>query len=562
MVVDPTFDRAMSVAETKAACRRDPKALLSLMRGFDPTLQEHFSFNMDDPEGDWYWQALIVDWWMGVLPEDRWPELALTLGWWEDFDPASRKFLILKARQLGITWLAVAVGLWYCLFRPGSNVVCYSHGQEEAKLLVQRAWLMYQSIPEEYRGHVDVVTPLKAELPSEKIVLKHHDGRFSVLKALPDTQKAGHGETITLGIMDELARMQYARGIYTAINPAVSRGGRLIMISTANGVSNRETGEGNFFHHLWETRKQKKLSAVFLPWSLHPERDDKWYADEAMALPHMERNQQYPLNPDNAFILSGDLYFDPDSLAFYRGEMRRARFRGQFEISPGKGVFLQAGAGIIEVFEAPRAGGRYGVSADSASGRSADYSVGDVIDLTSGDIVSTIRGKLDIQSFASQLKCLGRWYVDGSGNPAKIIPERTGIGEALILALRSDGDGLKAYGNLYQHIRPQDIARNFSGDYGFPMTQGTRGTVLEKLRLWLKQRKFPFLSPGHVDELSTFVYREAGTSPRAMDGCNDDRVISLALAVHLFTMLGEEPAQGMRKKRWRKQVYTPLPTRT
>ena len=556
------MQHSLDMIEVRERCQGDPKALLEHMSGFDPTLQESFSFNMSDAHGPWGWQALVVDWWMGTLSPDDEVDLHEFLGWWEGYDPTIRKFIILKARQLGITWLAVAVGVWYLLYRPGSNVVCYSHGQEEAKLLVGRAWLMYQSIPLALRDHVEVVFPIKAEIPSERIVLKHPGGELSIFKALPDTQKAGHGETITFGIMDEVARMQYARGIYTAINPALSRGGRLVMISTANGVSNAETGAGNFFHNLWATRQAKGLSSAFLPWSLHPERDQEWYDREAMALPHMERNQQYPLNPDNAFILSGDLYFDPDALAFYRGHQRRSMYRGQFRIEPGKGTFVKVGGGLIEVYEPPRAGGRYGISADTASGRSQDYSSSDVVDLTSGDIVASLRSKIEIPAFANQLKCLGRWYAGPDGTPARLIPERTGIGEALIVALRSNADGLKPYGNLYQHTRKDHLDRPIGQALGFPMQAGTRGMVLERLRGWIKQRRFPYLSPGHVDELSTFIYRDTKPTPRAMDGCNDDRVISLALAVHLFDEVGDAPTDPMRKKRWHRQQYEGHPSRS
>lgn len=554
------FERRLEMAEIKQACWLDPKPLLEQMRGLDPTLQEEFGFNMTDIDGAWGWQRLVVDWIMGTLsPEDE-TILKGKTGWWKGYNRKSRKFIILKARQLGITWVAVAIGLWYILFKPGSNVVCYSHGLDESKKLIARAWLMFNSLPPVLRSHVIVVVPLKAEIPSEKIVLKHKDGKLSTFQALPDTAKAGHGDTITFGIMDETARQVYAKGIYTAVNPAVSRGGTLVIVSTANGVSNLETGEGNFFHQLWYTRVAKRLNAIFLPWNLHPERDDEWYENEAMALDHMERNQQYPLNPDNAFILSGDLYFDPDALEFYRGEAqrRRALYRGKFVIDYGKGGKLQKiGGGWIEVLSEPRDGVKYALSADTASGRSQDYSCGHVIDLDNGDIVAEIRGKMPVQDFADQLKLLGRWY-----NTAVIIPERTGIGEAVVSGLRNNANGLKAYGNIYQHQRPTDIKKGIAGEFGLPMGPGTRALVLDKLRSWVKDRKFPFLTEGMVDELGTFIYRESGTSPRAMDGCNDDRVMSLAMAVFMYDHRGEKPETSLKKKVWKKLKYTPPPTRT
>ena len=553
------LSRQLEMAEVRHRAKEDPKALLAHMKGFDPTLQEYFSFEMDDPHADWGWQGLVIDWWMGTLTPEREALLREFMGWWDgEIDPRLRKFIILKARQLGVTWLAVALGLWYILYRPGSNVVAWSQGLDEAKLLIQRAWLIFQGIPFELRSHAKVLSPLRSEIPSEQIVLQFADGRISTFVALPDTKKAGQSRTITLGIMDELARMEYARGIWGSVNPAVARGGRLIGISTAEGEANIETGEGNFFALLWHKRKAFRLSAAFFPWNLHPERDEEWYETEAMALPPVERNRSYPLTPEDAFILSGDLYFDPEALKYYRVNPRRAIAHGNFVIEGGQGKFVQQGNGLIRVDVMPRVGGKYGISADTASGRSRDYSVAHVIDLTSGDIVAMLRGKIDYPTFSAQLKCLGRWYSAPDGTPAKIIPERTGVGEALIAFLRSDGDGLRAYGNIYQHVRKADVAKPTSGTFGYPMQTGTRSLVLENLRNWVQKRKIPFIDGQTLDEMSTFIYRDTGASPRAMEGCNDDSVMSLALALFLMEDRGEMPQVPLRRKMWTAiQEYIP-----
>jgi hypothetical protein len=74
-------------------------------------------------------------------------------GW---HDPELKKYLILKARQLGITLLACAYALWLMLYRPGSFSVAYSYTEDEAKKLVQATWAMYQALPRSSsarRGH-------------------------------------------------------------------------------------------------------------------------------------------------------------------------------------------------------------------------------------------------------------------------------------------------------------------------------------------------------------------------------------------------------------------------
>jgi hypothetical protein len=528
------------------ACATDPKALINEIRVFDPSSQLWVNFRMYPPEGweapdltkgpalDWFWQSQIIDWWH-----------------------EGRKFLILKARQLGITWLACGYGLWLMLFRPGTKVVAYSYTEEEAKKLAVRTYAMYQSIPELLRNHVEVLSPTRSELPAEWIRVKHPDGRISSFQALPATKKHGHGEVVSLGIMDEVARMDYAREIYTAINPATSRGGKLIMISTANGVSNRETGEGNFFHHLYVTKKDKKLAYQFLPWNLEPSRDDEWYADEAMKLDDVERNQQYPLNENDAFMLSGALYFPREALDFYRGEVAEIELTGQFFITGRRmSKFKMLKDGIIEIYERPKLNGKYALGADTATGRGDDYTVGTVIDLSSGAIVALMRAKIEAPRAAIQLHYLGKWY-----NNAKICVERQGgYGEALIIALRDGNKNLPSYTNLYRHTKFTSGNKPMSEEYGHPMGPNMRGSILDQLKASLRDRLFPFMPSQIQGELQTFVYKDTIPSPRAQDGCNDDCVMSLGLANEMWRQFGVRPQQKKRAGT-RKQTYRPPPTK-
>ncbi len=526
----------LRLAEVREAAKLDSKALIAEINAFDPTTLERFAFTMfpddndpfwygDTPRGDmgWLWQSEIVDWWN---------------------DPNNYKFLILKARQLGITWLAMAQCVWYILYRPGARCVAYSYTEDEAKKLVARAWLMFNSLPEELRNGVEVLSPQRAEEPSEWIKVKHTlpDGStiISSIQALPATKKAGHGETITFAVMDEVARQDYARQIYTAINPAVSRGtAKLVMISTANGVGNAETGEGNYFHILYTTRKEKGIDFRFLPWNLEPTRDQPWYAREAMALDEVERNQQYPLNENDAFMLSGALYFDSRALQFYRQHSLPPLYSFNFaQDGPRKARQVLLKDGLIDVWEEPRDGAKYAIAADVSTGRATDYTSCDVIDLETGAIVASLYGKVEAPGASIQLHFLGKWY-----NTAKIAVERQGgYGETLITLLRDGSRGLPPYPNMYRHTDFTSGKKPIAPQYGIPMGPKMRPAIVVGLKQWLSGQQFPWLGTSHVHELGTFVYHTTGTSPAAQDGCNDDRVMSLGIAVEMFRQFGSHPA--------------------
>jgi hypothetical protein len=536
----------------EAAWAGDAKALINWIKYFDPVTGEWVRFLMYPPEGweppaslfkpsfeggakDWFWQSLIIEWLQ---------------------DPENKKFLVYKARQLGITLLACAYALYLMLFEPGSVCVAYSYEEGEAKKLIQAAWAMYQSLPAIFKEHVKVVTPKAAEIPSEYIRLRHADGRISEMQALPATKKHGHGGRVRFAIMDEVARMDYGREIYTAINPATSRGGKLLMISTANGVSNKETGEGNFFHHLYVTKVEKNLEYWFLPWNLEPTRDADWYEREAMALDEVERNQQYPLNENDGFMLSGAIYFNREALDFYAANTCKAIQRGQF-VSTGRrrAAFRNIRDGIIEIYELPHPDGKYAIAVDTATGSGADYTSAHVIDLSSGAIVAKMRAKIEAGRAGFQLHYLGKFY-----NTAKICPERQGgSGEAVITVLKDGTDMLPPYPNIYRHKKFTKGSKDISQEYGHPMGEGARQTVLDGLKLALRRQEFPWLPAGTVDELGTFVYKDTRPSPRAEDGCNDDDVMSLALAREMFRQFGQRPE---KRKKWRKSKYQPSPVRS
>jgi len=562
----------MRLAHVHEVAKDDPKALIAEMSGFDPTAQEYFGFTMWKPDEDPYWPYEKPRGYWPHPQSDGWVWQADMVDWWHTSERP--KFLMLKARQLGITWLSVAYGIWLLLMRPGAAVVCYSYDEEQAKKLIQRAWLMFNGLPEVFRKDFEVITPDKAILPSEWIRLRHKPtGVLSTMQALPATKKAGHGDTVTWGIMDEVARMDYAREIYTAINPATSRGGRLCLISTANGVSNADSGTGNFFHHLYDTKEEKGIAFRFLPWHLHPERGDHgdggrrqviegpgrdpdWYQREAMALPTVERNQQYPLNETDAFMLSGHTYFETEDLSFYRSNSMDPIYRGIFEFPNTRKARLHKGDHFpLQVYAEPEPSASYVMGVDVASGTGADRSVISVRDTRNGQLVALFLGKVSPSDLGDQAYWLGRWY-----NTAKIAVERQGgWGEAVIARLRDGYQGRPVYPNLYRHTDSTKGNRPISESYGYPMNVATRPAALAALWKHVRNRVDAYLPRDLVSELSTFVYTDTKPSPRAQDGCNDDCVMADAICV---TLLGKHSPATLAKRSKPRKGYEPLPTRS
>ena len=527
------YRERVRLALVKRDCERGPQYLLAEITAFSPDQQDEFRFNMFDPSKGWYWQRQLVD------------EIM-----------ANGAMLILKARQLGATWVCAAVALWYMLFRPGSYCLLFSYTEAEAKEIISRVWTMYQSLPGSLVSHVEVVTPERTEEPSEWIRVRHRNGRVSRIRALPATKKHGRGATASLIVMDEAAYQDYAKQIYTSSNPAVARGGKLVICSTANGVGNPDKEEGNWFYILYATRMARKLHFKFLPWNLHPERNRDWYEQVAMRLPEQQRNQEYPLNEKDAFILSGSLFFDRKALHYYAQHVSEPEVVGQFyPTTMMSAQFLSTPQGMIRVLQAPRRDAQYVLGSDTATGTGDDYSSAHVLDADSGQIVAVVWGKIDAVRWAEQLHYLGRWYNDALVG----IELGGGYGDAVVISLRDGGIGRPPYRRLYRHRLETKRGTTRSERYGFPITAGSRKSILDNLQFMLIQRAFQWVDNDTLGELGSFVYADTNPSPRAQEGMNDDRVLSLALACELYRQRGARPGRilSIERKRARAREYEP-----
>lgn len=246
---------------------------------------------------------------------DLWPHLVERAQSWQ----AGTDEIVLKARQLGLSWLAAAYALFVAL-KPGKNVLLLSKGELEAYQLLDKVKFIWEHLPPALR------LPLEVDNEGE---LAFQGGGDII--ALPSTKDAGRGFTASLVICDEAAYHPWAVQNYKAYRPTIADGGQLIILSTANGV-------GGFFYDQWEkaTRQQRTLRSikagsapelaenaavvrmltlallpVFIPWHARPDRDHFWLEKERQTYvgDPADFTAEYPATPEEAFVrLTGLVY--------------------------------------------------------------------------------------------------------------------------------------------------------------------------------------------------------------------------------------------------------------
>jgi hypothetical protein len=418
------------------------------------------------------YDAVKTDW----IPFRLWPDqknAAMAIA-------AHALTIILKARQLGMTWLCLAYLLWLMIFRASATVLVFSRRETEAAYLMWRLREMYKRIPEWMQA--------REVLTDNTLAFQLSNG--SIAYGFPTT--AGDSYTATAALVDEADLLPDLNALMAAVKPTIDAGGSMMMISRSNKKEPNSPFKKLFRDAL---NKLNPWFPVFLPWWVRPERTHAWYEDiknDSLSRTGTldELHEQYPETVDEALeALSTDKRIPPKLLREVFEPMQYTK--GDL---PG-----------LVIFKAPELMGRYVIGADPAEGNpSSDDSVADVLD-TAGEQCATISGKFEPAIFASYLEELSTFY-----NRAKIMPERNNHGHVLIAELP-----------------PELILKGSDDKPGWHTNIKSKAQMYSSAIEYLKDKATKIHSQTTNDQLLSIV----GETLRAPDGMLDDFATSYCLAL-------------------------------
>ena len=443
----------------------------------------------------------------GIIPFDLWDFQAKLL---ESY-VQNRFNVVLKARQLGVTEATAAFAAWLVLFHRDKSVLIIATKAEVAKNMIKKVKIAIAKIPRWLRL-VDATT-------DNIFSIEFQNG--SSVKAVASAADAGRSESPSLLIVDEGAIIKNMDELWTSLMPAVSVGGRIIMVSTPFGV-------GNVFHRTF-TEGQKGLNGfktTELPWWVHPEHvwdleDDPdrpgfktstWFKRETAGISPRARGQEY----ECSFATSGDTLIDGDIL-----------LRLGSEVVPPLAV--ENWDRLLWVWERPVPGATYILSADVARGDGHDHSAFHVINVDTMAQVAEYDGRLPTDEFAQLLCDVGEAY-----NRALLVVENNSVGLACLEHIK-----LAKYRNVYysrrDDHRPGEGADSAYGPpssemvIGFTTSVRTRPLVIHKFEEYVRLRTILLRSSRLHAQCLTFVWK--GNRPEAARGAKDDLVMAAALGV-------------------------------
>lgn len=417
-----------------------------------------------------------------------------------------RMIITLKSRQIGWTTLVAGYAFWLTFFHPDRLVIFLSKGEREAAVILKMAKYGLKRLP------AWLLRRGPSKLTDNMSVMEFDNG--SSIESLPSKKDPARGRSAYLVVVDEWAFLEDPDEAWASIEPIADVGGRIIGLSTANG-------SGNFFHTTWLEAElgHNDFKTLFEPWNARGDRNQDWYDTKKRTLPPWQLAQEYPSTPEEAFIKSGNPYFDTDKLQRIETKEPRCGWleRGDFV------TFMEGPGGKLRIFELPEALDTYVVGADVAEGLAhGDYSVAHVIRWRTRDVVAVWHGHLAPEKFAEVCADLGRFY-----NTALVGVESNNHGLTTCKYLKDWYN----YPNIFYARIVDERTKKVTNKIGWATTKRTRPLMLDALSSGITEETLGIPDAPTIAELRTFVRDEYG---RLRGSPFDDRTMSLAVAVQML----------------------------
>ena len=442
------------------------------------------------------------------------------------------RVIILKARQQGLSTMVGGYLYHSVSQQKARKAMVITHHADSTRALFDMTKRYHENCPEILKPHTKYSS--RRELSFDVL-----DSSYVVATAGGDS--VGRGETLTHVHASELAfwPKSTALDIWNGLIQAVpsTKGTAVFVESTANGVT-------GVFADLWRGALDGSngFVPVFIPWYVDPnyreevpekftktdeevELADKYDLDDEQLMFRRRKiaqngidlfRQEYPAEPEEAFLTTGRPVFNPDQLQQLLHDTEDVKTRLALEGEE----WVKHNRGELTVYREHDEGERYIIGADTAMGiTGGDYSVAQVLDSKKRQ-VAIWRGHVHPDYFAEILYALGMFY-----NEAHIIVENNNHGLLTCTRLGKDF----AYPNFYTEVQHDKITDRETVKLGFSTTARTKPLIIDQLRAAMRDYEVELNDKTTIREMMSYIVTESG-SMEAEAGQHDDTVMALALA--------------------------------
>ena len=462
------------------------------------------------------------------------------------------RIIILKARQMGFSTETEAILFKETATKFNINTGIVAHKEEATTNLFNMSKRIYDNLPESMK-------PSKKASNAKELIFDNAEGTGlkSKIKCMTaGSDGIGRSDTFNNLHISELAFWgNNAKDTMLGLMQSVPNLPNTIVIieSTANGYEyfkeiwdKAVKGENDFiplfvgWHELKEyqmpytgfelTEEEKQLQETYkltleqLTWR-------RWCIANNCGGDVEQFKQEYPMNPHEAFMLSGSPVFDKNKILL-RLEVIKKPIKTGFFIYKYDGTkitdikWCNDPNGYIHIYQVPHVPTqtKYCIGGDTA-GDGSDYFTGHVLDAKTGIQVAVLKHQFDADQYTRQMYCLGKYY-----SSKERVPEEALIG----IEANFDSFPIRELTRLgYQHQYVREKIDEYTGKtehrFGFKTTSITRPTILSNLIQVVREHIETINDKDTLEELLTIIRNEKGRI-EAPDGGHDDQMMGLAIA--------------------------------
>lgn len=456
------------------------------------------------------------------------------------------RIIILKARQMGFSTETEAIIFKNVVTHHNYNAGIVAHKEDSTTNLFNMSKRMLEYLPED-------IKPEQKKSNAKELVFNNSEGTGldSKIKCMTAGGKGiGRSDTFTALHLSELAfwegnKKETMTGLLQAVpNTPESM---IIIESTANGYEyfkemwdRAVAGKSDFYPLFIGWNELKEYSMPYTGFKLTKEEVDlqeqynltleqltwrRWCIENNCSGDINQFKQEYPICPEEAFLSTGNCYFNKENIINRINNVPNPIIRGKFNcfydgIRIRNQRFLEQEDGEIQIYEYPENRVPYVIGGDTA-GEGSDYFTAHVINNITGKQVAVLKQQHNEIEYVKQVYCLGMFYnkaLIGLENNFSTYPTQK------LTELN--------YPNQYVRKKEDVYNTKYEKSFGFRTTSITRPYILANLQEIVHDSIEVINDKDTLREMLTFIINEKGRM-EAEQGYHDDLVMALAITYYI-----------------------------
>ena len=456
------------------------------------------------------------------------------------------RIIILKARQMGFSTVTEAIIFKNVVTHHNYNAGIVAHKEDSTANLFNMSKRMLEYLPED-------IKPERKKSNAKELVFNNEQGtgldsRMKVMTA--GGKGIGRSDTFTALHLSELAFWEGDKkitmiGLLQAVPNTPDS--MIIIESTANGYEyfkemwdRAVAGESDFYPLFIGWNELKEYSMPYTGFDLTQEERElkeqynltleqltwrRWCIKNNCSGDINQFKQEYPICPEEAFLSTGNCYFNKENIINRINTAPEPLVRGKFTcyydgIRIRNQKFLEQEEGNIKIYEYPQKRVPYVLGGDTA-GEGSDYFTAHVINNITGKQVAVLKQQYNEIEYVKQVYCLGMFYncaLVGLENNFSTYPTQK-------LAELN-------YPNQFVRKKEDQYNNKYEKSFGFKTTSITRPYILGLLQEIVHDNIDVIQDKETLREMLTFIVNDKGRA-EAEEGYHDDLVMALAISYYI-----------------------------